>query len=53
MRIVWTEYLRYRAALRGFELAVVEHIVRDSTERYLDHVTGSHIAIGPHEKFRL
>lgn len=48
MRIVWTEYMQYRAALRGFEIAVVEHIVRYSSERYLDHVTGSHIAVGPH-----
>lgn len=48
MHIVWTEYLRYRAALRGFDLAVVEHIVRYSSERYLDHVTGSRIAVGPH-----
>ena len=49
MHIVWTAYMQYRAALRGFDLAVVEHIVRYSSERYLDHVTGSRIAVGPHD----
>ncbi|OQC03721.1 MAG: hypothetical protein BWX80_02694 [Candidatus Hydrogenedentes bacterium ADurb.Bin101] len=49
MRILWTDYMRYRATLRGFDLEMVERIVRYSTERYLDHVTGSHIAVGPHE----
>ena len=53
LRIVWTEYIRYRAALRGFDLAVVEHIVRYSSERYLDHVTGSFIAVGPHGKIQV
>lgn len=53
MHIVWTDYLRYRAALRGFDLAVIEHIVRYSTERYLDCVTGSHIAVGPHGKIHI
>jgi hypothetical protein len=50
MQIVWTDYMRYRAMLRGFDLAVVEHIVRYSSERYLDHGTGSYIAVGQQDK---
>jgi len=53
MHILWTDYMRYRAALRGFDLAVVEHIVRYSAERYLDHVTGSHVAVGSQGKMQL
>jgi len=33
--VVWTEYMKYRARLRGFDLARVEEIVRYSSERYL------------------
>ncbi|OQC01464.1 MAG: hypothetical protein BWX80_03360 [Candidatus Hydrogenedentes bacterium ADurb.Bin101] len=53
MHILCTDYMRYRAALRGFDLAVIERIVRYSTERYLDHVTGSHVAVGPQGKIQL
>jgi len=44
--IVWTDYMRYRVRLRGFDLAAVEHVVRHSAERYLDTVTGRRIAVG-------
>lgn len=40
--------MRYRAALRGFDLAAVDGIVRYSAERYLDQITGSHIVVGSH-----
>ena len=46
MRITWTDYLRYKASLRGFDLPTVENIVRYSSERYFDAVTGRRIAIG-------
>ncbi len=46
--IVWTEYLKYRAQLRGYELPQLEHIVMYSGERYLDTETGRIIAIGRH-----
>jgi hypothetical protein len=46
--IVWTDYLRYRAELRGFDLADVEHIVRSSNERYLDSITGRNVVVGKH-----
>ncbi len=45
-RIIWTEYLCYRARLRGFELGEIERIVRFSSERYLDAVTGRYVAVG-------
>jgi hypothetical protein len=47
--IVWTEYMRYRLALRGYDLATVEHILRYSSERYVDTVTGRAVAVGRHE----
>jgi len=47
--IVWTEYLRYRAKLRKFDLAKVEEVVRHSTERYLDTATGRFVVVDRHE----
>jgi len=46
--IVWTEYLKYRAGLRGFDLLIVEKVLRFSEERYLDTVTGRQVVIGRH-----
>lgn len=31
--IVWTDYMKYRLSLRGYDLATVEKILRYSTER--------------------
>ncbi len=45
-QIVWTEYVEYRAKLRGFNLAKIEQILRYSGERYIDTVTGRLIAVG-------
>jgi hypothetical protein len=47
-RVVWTEYLRYRADLRGFDLAVIEQIVRFSEERYFDTATQRMVVVGRH-----
>ena len=47
-RIVWSEYVRYRLRLRGFDLATVEQIVRYSAERYVDTGTGRLVAVGWH-----
>ena len=47
-RIEWTDYMRYRAALRHFNLARIEEVVRYSSERYIDTVTGRSIAVGKH-----
>lgn len=46
--IVWTEYVRHRAALRGFDLQKVESLIRYSGERYLDTTTRRLIVIGNH-----
>lgn len=46
IQIVWTEYVEYRARLRGFDLVKIEQIVRHSGERYIDTVTGRLIAVG-------
>ena len=46
--IVWTEYLQYRAELRGFDLAKLEHIIRHSGERYFDTETGLTVVVGRH-----
>ena len=46
MDVVWTEYLKYRAALRGFDLDRIEQIVKSSSERYMDTATDRRIAVG-------
>jgi hypothetical protein len=48
--ILWTDYMKYRLDLRGYALATVEQILRYSSERYVDTVTGRLVAIGRHEK---
>ena len=47
--IVWTEYMKYRLSLRVYDLAKVEQILRYSSERYRDTVTGRAVVIGRHE----
>ena len=47
-RIAWTDYLKYRADVRGFDLEKIEEILRYSNERYFDVVTHRQIAIGRH-----
>jgi hypothetical protein len=49
MMIVWTDYMKHRARLRGFDLAKIERILRHSTERYSDTVTGRLIIVGRHD----
>ena len=49
VEIIWTEYIRYRVELRGYDLAKIEHIVRYSTERYIDTATGRRIIVGRHD----
>jgi sigma54-dependent transcription regulator len=46
--VVWTDYMRYRAEPRGFDVAEIERILRLSPERYLDQATGRRIAVGHH-----
>ena len=47
--IVWTEYLEYKARLHGFDLAIIEQVVRYSEERYFDTTTHRLIAVGRHD----
>lgn len=47
--IVWTEYMRYRVRLRGFDLAKIEEIVRYSTERYFDTAASRYVVVGRHD----
>jgi len=49
-QIIWTDYMRYRISLRGFDLVKVEHILRHSTERYVDSITGRFVAVGRHDQ---
>lgn len=44
--VVWTEYLKYRAALRGFDFKEIEQILESSRERYFDMATSRHIVVG-------
>lgn len=46
MIVVWTDYMKYKAKLRGFDLAKIENIVRSSPERYSDTVTRRRVAVG-------
>lgn len=46
--IFWTDYFKYRAKLRAFDLAKIEEILRYTGERYYDTETGRLIAVGKH-----
>jgi hypothetical protein len=48
LNIRWTDYLRYRVVLRGFDLDRIEEIVRYSEERYRDDLTGRIVVVGKH-----
>jgi len=44
--IVWSDYVRFRAELRGFDLDAIADILRYSPERYRDTETGRFVAVG-------
>ncbi len=46
MDIIWTDYLKHRARLRGFDLNEIEKIVKSSREQYMDTATNRRIAVG-------
>jgi hypothetical protein len=46
MDVAWTEYLKYRAAIRGFDLDTIEKIAKSSQERYTDTATNRHVVVG-------
>ena len=45
---IFTDYLKYRAELRGFDLNLIENIIRYSQERYIDSETYRFVVIGEH-----
>lgn len=47
--IIWTDYMKHRAELRGFELSKIENILRHSAERYLDTAVQRLIVAGKHD----
>ena len=49
MIVVWTDYMKYKANLRGFDLVNIENIVRFTSERYSDMATGRRVAVGRHD----
>ena len=53
MRVEWTDYMKYKARLRGFDLARIEEIVKHSAERYFDIETGRRVVIGHHNRLLL
>ncbi len=46
--IIWSDYIKYRAELRGFDLTKIERILRYSKERYFDIVTRRMVVVGRH-----
>ncbi len=48
--IVWSDYVKYRIDLRGFDVKKVENILRYSNERYFDTITHRFIAVGKHDR---
>jgi hypothetical protein len=48
--IIWIDYMEYKARVRGFDLAILEHILRHATERYYDTKTQRLVVIGRHRR---
>ncbi len=44
--VVLTDYLKYRARLRGFDLSAIDKVVRYSDERYFDSATQRMVVVG-------
>ena len=47
--VIWTGYLVYRARLRGYDLGILEEILRFSGERYFDTATQRMLVVGSHK----
>jgi len=50
LSIVWSDYIKYRINLRGFNFEKVEKILRYSDERYFDVATQRSVVIGRHDR---
>ena len=49
MKVIWTDYLKFRVKQRGFDLSKIEDVVRYSSEIYYDTVTGRNIVVGRYD----
>lgn len=49
-KVIWSDYINYRAKLRGFDLSKIEEILKFSEERYFDFATHRMVAVGRHDK---
>lgn len=49
-KFIWSDYIKYRVQLRGFDISKIEEILRFSEERYFDVVTHRMVVIGKHDK---
>ena len=49
IRIFWTDYIKYKADLRGFKLEIIENILGYSEESYFDTITQRTIVVGIHD----
>ncbi len=47
--IIWSDYLKYRTELRGFELSKIENILWYSGEKYFDTISHRMIVVGKHD----
>ena len=47
---IWSDYIKYRIQLRGFDLSKIEEILRFSEERYFDTSTHRLVAVGKHNE---
>ena len=50
LTLIWSDYIKYRIDLRGFNLSKIEEILRFSDERYFDTATQRMVAVGRHDK---
>ncbi len=48
--IIFSGYMKFRIESRGFDLQMIEELLKFSAERYLDAETNRIIAIGDHGK---
>ena len=50
MKIEWTDHIKGRIKIYGFDLEKIENIIHYSSEQYVDTETGRIVVIGRHDK---
>ena len=48
--IVHSDYLKYRCKTRGFNLSIIDDIIKHSEERFFDTESGRNMMVGRHKK---